>query len=245
MYIIDCIRTSIGKKNGTHKSTPPEILFGNTIEALLVRNFIQHRDIQEIIASNAFGTGGNMARIASLHAFPKNTISCLTIDNQCSGGLKSIDLGSSIVEKNKYVLAGGMESCSLAPTKYYHTKDPRYSDKPYRQAEFEPNSSNNLFDGAQNLALKYGISKKESIEWMYLQHQRAKECSSLLESFKLDTNADSCLRAPLALGDWEKYSTPHSIDRTNTAPEADAAACILISAHSTNAKAKILHSLHM
>jgi acetyl-CoA C-acetyltransferase len=242
-YIIDAIRTPIGKQNGIFKHLIPEELASKMLLEILKKNKISPSQICNIFMANAFGTGGNMSRNASLRAFPENNIACTTIDAQCSGGLRAIEIGSAFCIENDYVLAGGMESCSLAPLKYYDKLDPRFIEKPYSEAEFNPNEKNekSLFVAAQNVAKKYNISKSEMIEWTFEMHKRADISKVFLQEFIRENTLDQLLKPKLGLDDWYKLGTTDIIDRTTTARPADAAAVLILSANQKNAIAKILY----
>jgi acetyl-CoA C-acetyltransferase len=246
-YIIDAIRTPICKQNGAFKHIIPEELASKIFTEILQKNNVPHSQVSNIFMANAFGTGGNMARNASLRAFSDNSIACTTIDAQCSGGLRAIEIGNKFCMNDSYVLAGGMESCSLAPEKFYHKLDPRFSLSAYSQAEFSPeNSENSLFDAAKNVALKYDISKAEMLEWTFDMHQRACSAINSAKKYILDfeeISIDQSLRPDLSLDEWQKLQTEKLIDRTTAARPADAAAVLLLSKNSKNAISKIICSV--
>jgi acetyl-CoA C-acetyltransferase len=247
-YIIDAIRTPICKQNGAFKHLIPEELASKVISQILEKNRIPSCQVSDIFMSNAFGTGGNMARNASLRAFPENNIASTTIDAQCSGGLRALEIASKFCIDDKFVLAGGMESCSLAPVKFYNKSDPRYSAEAYNEAEFSPSESNSLFSAAQNLAEKYGILKADMLEWTFEMHQRAFSFRKTLERFVFAFDkiiSDQLIKPTLTLEDWESLQTNDIIDRTTAARQADAAAVLLLSKKPENALAKILCSFTM
>ena len=247
-YIIDGIRTPIAKVNGHFKYIIPEILAANCIKEIIQRNALSENQIHDIILANAFGTGGNIVRNASLRAFENNNIACTTIDAQCSGGLRAIEIASELVKNNDYALAGGLESCSLAPQKYYANFDPRHSDYAYTKAEFSPEGgeSNDLFKAAENTAHKYEISKAAMQDWMYISQQRAKAAKNRYSKYIINVenqSQDQLLKPNLTLADWEKLATENLIDRTTASRAADAAAVLLLSNHPKNAIAQIVYSL--
>ncbi len=240
-YIIDAIRTPIAKQNGYFKAMLPEILASICIKEILSRNRISENQIQDIFLANAFGTGGNMARNASLRAFPNNSIACTTIDAQCSGGLRAIEIANAMLKDTTYAIAGGLESCSLAPLKQYHKLDTRFTDSPYLQAEFSPENLS-LFTAAENVAKQYAVSKLEMQEWMFASQQNAKKASENLKKYILNVDnksTDQLLKPDLSLKDWQKLETVNIIDRTTAARATDAAAVILLSSNSQNAIAEI------
>lgn len=128
VYIYDALRVPIGKANGIYKNILPENLAAFLIQKLIERNKLDPDEIEEVIFANAFGTGGNMTRYALLSAGLPESISAFTIDSQCSGGLKAVDLGFTLLKsiQQKLMIVGGMESKSLAPKKAYQSHDERF-----------------------------------------------------------------------------------------------------------------------
>ena len=97
VYIIDALRLPIGKANGIYKNILPEKLVAFLLKALVLRNNLLPQQISELVLANAFGTGGNMARYASLLAGLPDFVSSFTLDSQCSGGLKAVEIGAALV----------------------------------------------------------------------------------------------------------------------------------------------------
>ncbi|MCP9753749.1 thiolase family protein [Lacihabitans sp. CCS-44] len=236
VYIYDAIRVPIGKANGIYKNILPENLAAFLIQKLLIRNNLSNNEIEEVILSNAFGTGGNMARYASLSSGLDESISAFTIDSQCSGGLKSVEIGASLIKSaaRKLLIAGGMESKSLAPKKAYQSHDERFESNQefFTTAKFSPNQVGDfpLLEAAKNVALKYEITKEQMLVWANLSHHKAffaKE-NGILEPFieKISkSHKDQSIRHEI---DLFKLATNHLIDRTVSAHYNDAAACVLM-----------------
>ncbi|MCP9763395.1 thiolase family protein [Lacihabitans soyangensis] len=252
VYIYDAIRVPIGKANGIYKNILPENLAAFLIQKLLTRNNLSNLEIEEIILANAFGTGGNMARYASLSAGLDESISAFTIDSQCSGGLKSVELGASLIKSSsrKLLIVGGMESKSLAPKKAYQSNDERFdtSKEFFTTAKFSPNQVGDfpLLEAAKNVAIKYKITKEEMLIWANDSHRKASlaQENGILDLFveKIEKNhSDQSIRPGI---DLARLATNDLIDRTVSAHYNDAAACILLG--NTNSKlipiAKIIAS---
>lgn len=236
VYIYDAIRVPIGKANGIYKNILPENLAAFLIRKLMERNQFQSIEIEEVILANAFGTGGNMARYASLSAGLPEIISAFTIDSQCSGGLKSVELGFALLKSlhRKLMIVGGMESKSLAPRKAYQSHDERFDSNQefFATAKFSPNQVGDfpLLEAAKTVALKYGIAKEKMLVWANLSHQKAffAQEKGILKPFieKIsEKHSDQSIRAEI---DLFMLTTNDLIDRTVSAHYNDAAACILI-----------------
>lgn len=228
MIIYKALRLPVGKVNGIYKEIIPESLASTVIQELKVDN------INEVILANAFGTGGNMARYATLEAgLPEDTMAT-TIDSQCSGGLRAVELAHSILKSNdaKLVIAGGMESRSLAPQKAYAIDDPRFdSHQPfYTTAIFSPDQEKGftLLNAAKNVALKYGVTKEEMLWWTEQSHKKAAsaEVRQALKPYVINhSQSDQSVRPNT---DFRKLSTAALIDRTTAAHYNDGAAGVLL-----------------
>lgn len=236
VYIYDAVRVPIGKANGIYKNILPENLAAFLIKKLHGRNGIEQQEVDEVILANAFGTGGNMARYAALSAGLPNSISAFTIDSQCSGGLKSVELAFALLNSvsHKMVIAGGMESKSLVPKKGYQINDERFDENKefYTTAKFSPDQHGDfpLLEAANNVAKKYEITKEEMLTWAEASHQKAFFARErrILEPFVekiIDNHIDQSIRPE---ADLYRLSTADLIDRTVSAHYNDAAACVLI-----------------
>lgn len=232
-WLIDMGRVAVSKPNTSYKTAIPEKLVAHLLSNLLDRNPFLNTDLGEIILANAFGTGGNMARYASLLANVSESVPTTTIDYQCAGGLKAIEMAHAYIKSGlrNCVIAGGMESKSLTPEKRYHKNDFRNIDnKPFSIAEFSPQKSNSLAASALILANKYGISKHEMQEWKanseYKLHD-VYEKGIVQENIFQFNNLNQDYFKLNSQESLQKLQSADIIDRTTAAGFADAAAIIL------------------
>src|SRR5688500_19864102 len=121
VYIIDAIRTPIGKYGGILSSIRPDDLLAHTIKALIARNkTINPEEIEDVIAgdANQAGEGNrNVARMASLLAGLPVTVAGNTVNRLCASGLQAIMDGARQIMCGdaELVIACGVESMSRAP----------------------------------------------------------------------------------------------------------------------------------
>ncbi len=120
-YIIDILRTPVGKLGGTLASVRPDDLAATTIKALVNRNpNLPVSELEDVIlgAANQAGEDNrNVARMAALLAGLPIEVAGLTVSRLCASGLQSImDASRALMlnEGNAYI-AGGVESMSRAP----------------------------------------------------------------------------------------------------------------------------------
>lgn len=121
VYIIDSIRTPIGKYGGALATVRPDDLLAHVIKALIQRNAsIDINGIEDVIAGAANQSGEdnrNVARMAALLAGLPVTVAGSTVNRLCASGLQAImDAARAISNGDgELYIAGGVESMSRAP----------------------------------------------------------------------------------------------------------------------------------
>lgn len=121
VYIIDSVRTPIGKYGGALSNTRPDDLLAHAIKALLQRNdSIDVNAIEDVIAGAANQSGEdnrNVARMAALLAGLPVTVAGNTVNRLCASGLQAImDSARTIACGDaELMIACGVESMSRAP----------------------------------------------------------------------------------------------------------------------------------
>jgi acetyl-CoA C-acetyltransferase len=145
---------------------------------------VEKIQIDEVIMGNVLiaGQGQNPARQAMIYAGIPKEINAFTINKVCASGLKAISLGAQSIQLGEadVVVAGGMENMSQAP---YAFPQGRWGARMFNQEMVDLMVFDGLFEifygyhmglTAENIAEKYGISRKEQDELGLLSHQRAR-----------------------------------------------------------------------
>ncbi|HTB26606.1 MAG TPA: acetyl-CoA C-acyltransferase [Puia sp.] len=121
VYVIDAVRTPIGKYGGALAAVRPDDLLSYVVRALLVRNdSIDPEAIEDLVAGDANQAGEdnrNVARMAALMSGLPVSVAGTTVNRLCASGLQAImDASRSIMcgEGDLYI-AAGVESMSRAP----------------------------------------------------------------------------------------------------------------------------------
>lgn len=120
-YVIDVMRTPVGKFGGTLAHTRPDDLLAGVIRAVLMANEnIELEAIEDVIAGAANQAGEdnrNVARMAALLAGLPVTVAGNTVNRLCASGLQAImDAARQIrCGDAELVLACGVESMTRAP----------------------------------------------------------------------------------------------------------------------------------
>jgi len=191
VYVIDAIRTPIGRYGGGLSSVRPDDLAAHVIKTLIERNpNLNLDDIEDVVfgAANQAGEDNrNVARMAGLMAGLPESVGGVTVNRLCASGLQAImDASRSIMigEAGIYI-AGGVESMSRAPfvmaksdtafnrvPKMYDTTigwrfiNDKLSQKHYPYA---------MGETAENVAQKYGITRQEQDDFAYTTQQKYKK----------------------------------------------------------------------
>lgn len=121
VFVIDSIRTPIGKYGGALSSVRPDDLLAHVIKELLARHQnVNVEDIEDVIAGDANQAGEdnrNVARMAALLAGLPVTVPGNTVNRLCASGLQAIMDGARQImcEDAEMIIACGVESMSRAP----------------------------------------------------------------------------------------------------------------------------------
>jgi acetyl-CoA C-acetyltransferase len=130
VYVIDAIRTPIGKYGGALSAIRPDDLLAIVIHVLMERNHsIDMNEVEEVIAGAANQSGEdnrNVARMAALLAGLPVSVGGVTVNRLCASGMQSImDASRAIMcGDGEIYFAGGVESMTRAPFVIGKSNDP-------------------------------------------------------------------------------------------------------------------------
>lgn len=121
VYVIDAVRTPIGKYGGVLSAFRPDDLLAHVISVLVERNAsIDVNAIEDVIAGAANQAGEdnrNVARMAALLAGLPVSVGGNTVNRLCASGLQAImDAARQVMCGDaELIIAGGVESMTRAP----------------------------------------------------------------------------------------------------------------------------------
>ncbi|MFS0574024.1 thiolase family protein [Sporosarcina sp. 179-K 3D1 HS] len=173
-FIVESVRTSIGKLGGALQDVPVDHLAETVIRGVLKRTDVEVA-IDEVILGQAKQSAdtSNLARLATLRADLPVSIPGYTVHRQCGSGLQAIHNADQQIRLGlaDVIIAGGAESMSTAP---YYMRNARFGYGAGNGLLLDPNTESqpcsqpievygNLTMGytAENLAEHYGISRAE------------------------------------------------------------------------------------
>lgn len=130
--------------------------------------------IDDVILGNCLGPGGNVARVAGLAAGLGHAVPGVTVDRQCGSGLESVLQAAARVRggEAELLLAGGVESASTAPWRFWPPTDAAGPTR-YTRAPFAPAGSPDpdMGQAADSLATMLGISRERQDDYAARSHQ--------------------------------------------------------------------------
>ncbi len=180
VYILGGLRSHIGVSGGMYRHIPAEILGARVLEKVMEKYDIEKPDF--IIAGNAVGAGGNIARLAALEAGADPYVPAFTIDAQCGSGLESIAVAAAKIAAGDadVIIAGGFESSSTQPRRGYSTNHPDFREGDYSVAKFMPGIHREtvMLEGAELAAKEENITRDEMDTWVLKSHRLAAEAAA-------------------------------------------------------------------
>ena len=187
-YIVDILRTPIGKFGGSLASVRPDDLAALVIKKLLERNKAVEPGLIEDVVFGAANQSGednrNVARMAALLAGLPVEVGGVTVNRLCASGLQAImDAARGVMlGQGDLYIAGGVESMSRAPfvmakseeafsrkTEIYDTTLGWRFVNSKLSALYHPYS---MGETAENVADKWNISRQAQDEFAYRSNQK-------------------------------------------------------------------------
>ena len=250
VVIVEAVRTPIGRYEGSLKQLKADQLGSIVLKEILKKSKFSNDEIDEVIMGQVLtaGAGQNPARQAALNAGIPISKPAHIINQVCGSGLRavisayqSIKLGDS-----KNIISGGQENMSIAPHSIFYRKEKKNSEDKLSDTMINDgliDAFNNYHMGvtAENVAKKFGISRKDQDEFA-LNSQKKTEIASSQNKFEeelIKINQDGNIldkdehpRVGLKLADLEKLKTVFRENGTvtpgNSSGINDGAAALLL-----------------
>ncbi|MFN3340493.1 MAG: acetyl-CoA C-acetyltransferase [Dietzia sp.] len=184
-YVIDAVRTPVGKRGGSLSGQHPADLGAHVIRAVVERTGIDPEVVDDVIFGCVDAIGpqaGNIARSAWLAAGMPLGVPGTTVDRQCGSSQQAIHFGAQAIMSGTQdvVLFGGVQNMSALPISSAMLAGREYGfDDPFTGStgwvERFGAQEISQFNGAQMMADKWGISRLEMEEWAFQSHARARQ----------------------------------------------------------------------
>ncbi len=182
-YIVDAVRTPVGKRNGGLAKAHPADLGAHVLKALIERTKIDPAAVEDVVFGCVDSIGpqaGDIARTAWLSAGLPESVPGTTIDRQCGSSQQAVHFAAQGVMSGTQdiVIAGGVQNMSMIPigssmivAQTMGFEHPfvgakgwaaRYGNQPISQ-----------FRSAEMIAAKWELSRAQMEAFAYESHQRA------------------------------------------------------------------------
>ena len=182
-YIIDAVRTPVGKRGGALAGVHSADLGGHALSALMRRTGVDPGAVDDVIMGCCDTIGsqaGDVARSAWLVAGLPAHVPGVTIDRQCGSSQQSVHFAAQGVMSGTQdlVVAGGLQNMSAIPIsaamlvgQQYGFSTP-FAESPGWQERFGDQEVSQ-FRSAEMIAEKWDISREDMEEFALASHQRA------------------------------------------------------------------------
>ncbi|MFC5212861.1 thiolase family protein [Streptomyces coerulescens] len=189
VYLVDAVRTPIGRYNGSLASARPDDLAAHAIRELMGRTpDLDPSRVEDVYFGNANGAGEenrNVGRMAALLAGLPTSVPGVTVNRLCASGLEAVIQAARAIAAGdaSIAVAGGVESMTRAP--YVLPK----SDRPFPAGHtelysttlgwrmvnprMEPQWTIPLGESAELIADKHKIGREQQDEYALASHLKA------------------------------------------------------------------------
>jgi 3-oxoadipyl-CoA thiolase len=189
VYLVDGVRTPIGRYGGALASVRPDDLLADAFRALVARTGIDPAAVDEVAAGCANQAGEdnrNVARMSSLLAGFPIEVPGITLNRLCASGLAAVTHAyrAIAVGEGDLFVAGGVESMSRAPyvmakpDRAYKNGAPDVVDSALgwrfvnpKLGELHPPIP--MGETAENLIDQYELGREEQDAFALRSHERA------------------------------------------------------------------------
>lgn len=187
-YLVDGVRTPIGRYGGALAGVRADDLAGHVIRALLAKYPALPGSLDEVIfgcANQAGEDNRNVARMAALLAGLPVEVPGATINRLCGSGLDAVGTAARAIKAGEadLVLAGGVESMSRAPfvmgkaeaafqrsAEIHDTTIGWRFVNPLMKAQYGVDS---MPETAENVAEEFEVSREDQDRFAFLSQSRA------------------------------------------------------------------------
>ena len=178
-FIVDAVRTPVGRRGGGLAEAHPADLGAHVIAALLARTQADPLAVDDVVFGCVDTVGpqaGDIARTAWLAAGLPEAVPGVTVDRQCGSSQQAVHFAAQAVLSGTadLVVAGGVQNMSMVPIAA--AMSPPYTDPFSGSAGWRARYGTeeiSQFRAADLIADKWGIGRPEMERYALASHQRA------------------------------------------------------------------------
>ncbi|MEW2635509.1 thiolase family protein [Streptomyces sp. NPDC048389] len=255
VYIVDAVRTPIGKFGGALSSVRPDDLAAHVVRALVDRTpELDPVRIDDVVFGDANGAGEDnrdVARMAVLLSGLPVSVPGVTVNRLCGSGLEAVIQAARAVALGdaSVAIAGGVESMSRAP--WVLQKPERAFPAGHQQLhsttlgwrmvnpKMPAEWTVALGEGAELVADKHAITREQQDAFALASHRKAAEAwakglydGEVVPYGDVDLPRDECIRDTTSMEALAKlkpsFRTDGTVTAGNASPLNDGAAALLL-----------------
>jgi len=210
-FIVDAVRTAVGKRNGGFAAEHPADMAAHVIKTIVGRHDVDPAAIDDVILGcldNIGSQAGDIARTAALAAGLPESVPGVTIDRQCGSAQQAVHFAAQAVMSgtSDLIVAGGVQKMSQFPIlsafaagEPYGSTDPWTGCRGWQERFGDQEISQ--FRGAEMIASQWNLSREDNERFALESHRRA--------------------LAAIAGGYYEREISPYAGISTDEGPRAD------------------------
>ncbi|MEI8000506.1 MAG: acetyl-CoA C-acetyltransferase [Actinomycetes bacterium] len=182
-YIVDALRTPVGKRGGGLSQVHPADLGAHVLRTIVERNDLDPLAVEDVVFGCVDAVGpqaGDIARSCWLAAGLPEAVPGTTVDRQCGSSQQAVHFAAQGVMSGTQdvVIAGGVQNMSQIPIMSAMTLAiPLGFEDPFRGSEGwvarYGTQEISQFRGAEMIAEQWGISREDMERFALESHERA------------------------------------------------------------------------
>jgi acetyl-CoA C-acetyltransferase len=182
-YIVDAVRTPVGKRGGGFSSVHPADMAAHVIKTVVGRHDVDPAAVDDVILGCLDQIGsqaGDIARTAALAAGLPESVPGVTIDRQCGSAQQAVHFAAQAVMSgtSELIVAGGVQKMSQFPIlSAFGAGEPYGSTDPWTGCEGwharYGGQEISQFRGAEMIAKQWNLSREDNERFALTSHQRA------------------------------------------------------------------------
>ena len=176
VVIVQAVRTPMGRRNGVLSGIHPNELGAKVLNEVVKRAGIESGMVEDVVfgcVDQVGEQGANVARNVLLTADFPYTVPATSVDRQCGSGQQAVHFAANLISSGvcDITIGGGVESMSRVPLGVNIMQGP---GAPFTPALMEKYPLTPQGISAEEIAVKWGIDRKEADEWALGSYEKAK-----------------------------------------------------------------------
>lgn len=182
-YVVEAVRTAVGKRSGSLADMHPIDLAANIFRGLFERVDVDPGAVDDVVigcVDAIGGQSGNIGRTSWLAAGYPEEVPGVTVDRQCGSSQQAISFGAQAIMSGTadVILAGGVQNMSQIPISSARRAGERFgfttatAESKFWQRRYGAEAISQ-FRGAELIAERWNLSREEMEEFALTSHERA------------------------------------------------------------------------